>query len=532
MRDNKLIEALPPTPSDEDLVSGLALLPDFAIEQRSWENHERIQQIKGLSNCLIPLDNHLDLARLIDTNLREGYVSRPLRSAKLQKQLQDLYYMQKEGKRFSQLSQAVGAQDSVALIGMPGMGKSTTVKRSFARYPLVIDHGDGVLQIPYIHVDLSSNGTSVKALAVAIISWIDRLLPDCDYAGLYLSNIKATSTEASIYAAARLIAIHHVGVIVADELQNLSPVKGVQTVMTELVTMCNTLNVPLIFIGTYKANKILGADFRSARRGVGGLAAWGPLPRYDSGVLVPRGADEASQWGEFLRILWQFQWVKHPIELTEDLIDHLHDRTQGVIDLLIKLFAIAQVRAITSGVETVTKEALDEVYEANFGLVHGALDAMRSRQAEAMQKFADVGVLDLETEIQKCEAGARLVSQRGRQAMRPGQQGFTETVAALLVHGGIEPELALRSAEDAGNSKKAEAPLEAVARIVKELRPKRSTKAPKGVDSAEVLYPDFGVRSGDYRRAVALAAQHKTGIAHQLRDLGMLQDAEELVPVL
>lgn len=531
LRDNKLIEALPPAPSDEELLGGLGLHPDFALEQREWTNHERIQQIKGLSNFLVPLQSHLELSRLIDIMMREGYVSRPLRSCGLQKMLQEIYTMQKDGKRFAQLPQSVGVQLSAALIGMPGMGKTTTAKRSLARYPLVIDHGDGVLQIPCIHVDMTASGTSIKSLAIAIISQIDRLVPDCNYADLYLSKLKGSSTEALIYAAARLVSIHHVGLIVADELQNLSSRKGVQTVMTELVTMCNTLNVPLLFIGTYKANDVLGADFRSSRRGIGGLSTWGPLQRYDSGALVPASEDEPSEFHDFVKALWSFQWVRNPVELTRELVDYLHDRTQGVLDLVIKLFAIAQVRAITCGAETVTQELLESVYLSDFALVHDALDAMRRRQPKALERFADVAPLDAETAVHKYEAGAQIAAQRAVQASRPGEPGFVQTVSKLLVGGGMAPETAAHLAQKADESKKAEAPLQAVARIVKEVSTKPSKRSPKDGGSGQIYYPDFSARAADYRRATALAAQQGTKVVEQLKTLGMLPDAEDLVPV-
>jgi len=537
MQGNALIEALPPSLSDGDLAQSLALLPEFAPQQRDWDAADRIQMIKGLSNAMIPLDCHIELARTVDTMIREGYVSRPLHSAARQQKLQEVYTLHKSGTRFSQAPGAVAVQDSVALIGMPGMGKSTTIRRALARYPQVIDHGDGVVQLPYIHIDMTSNGTSVKSLAIAIISQIDRLLPACGYAQLYLLSTGRTSTEALLYAAARLVAIHHVGIIVADEVQNLSPTKGVQTVMTELVTMCNMLAVPLIFIGTYKAQRILGADFRSSRRATGPLSVWGPMPRFDSGVLVPRTEEEPSQWRELLDILWQFQWVRQPAPLTADLVDYLHDRTQGVIDLLIKLFSIAQVRAIASGVETLSRELFDAVYEAHFGLLHEALEAMRkprsSDRSKALERFADVAPLDLNLAIAKTEAGGRLKAQATEpRALRPGQPGFADKVETLLVEGGLESDAAKHLAQEADRSGKAEGPLEAVARIVKEVRPKRLPKPSIAQQSGNVVRLEFSAQPSDYRRAAALAAQQRTSVVEQLKALGMLRDAEELVPLI
>lgn len=531
MQGNILIEALPPSLPTPELLRSLASLPDFTLEQREYEDHERVQQIKTLQNCLIPLDNHVELARTLDVMLREGYVGREPGTAASQARLQAAYELQKDGKTFSQTAVALAVRDSVALIGVPGMGKSTTARRALNRYPPVIDHGGGVVQIPVIHVDMTSNGTSVKSLAIAIISEIDRRLPECGYAGLYLASTGRTSTEALIHAAGRLVALHHVGLIVADELQNLTPTKGVQTVMTELVTMCNTFAVPLVFIGTYKAQKILGADFRAARRGTGGLSSWGPMPRYDSGVLVPRSKEEPSEWADFLQILWKFQWIRNPQLLTTELIDYLHDRTQGVIDLVLKMFAIAQVRAITSGAEELSRGLFDEVYKNHFGLLHEALEAMRRRKKSALEQFADVAPFSLDAAARKYEVGAALAAQSAR-GLRPGHPEYAPEIANVLTAGGIRAEDAAFLASEAERANRPEGPLEAAARIVNEVRPRATRKPANSDQAANVVYPDFANRPRDYRRALALAAQTGTKVVEQMGQLGMLWKPEPpFVPV-
>ena len=312
MRGNIFIEALPRALSDAEVLECLSLQPDFCAEQRQWENHERVQQVKSLANFMVPLDRHLALARALDTMLREGYVGRGPRSKEFVARLQNSYSLQKEGKTFAQASDTIGSQDSAALIGVPGMGKSTTVRRWLAQYPRVIVHDDvDVVQVTYLHVDMSSDGVSVKALAIALISQLDRLLPQHEYHKLYLQSTGRTSTEALIHIAARLLNIHHVGLIVADEVQNLAgSAKGAQTVMTELVTMCNALNVPVLFIGTNKASKVLGVDVRSARRAIGCFGSWGQMPRYDSGALNPSSSNDCSEWSDFVQVLWTHQWVR------------------------------------------------------------------------------------------------------------------------------------------------------------------------------------------------------------------------------
>lgn len=528
MQGNPFIEALPPSLSDDEALACLTLKPDFSPQQRDWENHERIQQIKSLSNIMVPLTCHLELARNVDAKMREGYVGRRPRTKQMVAALQAAYALQKEGRTFSQSAQTLGPRDSAALIGVPGMGKSTTIIRWFSQYPRVIDHGDGVLQIPYVHVDMASSGTSVKSLAIAIISQIDQLVPECGYAKLYLQSATRKSTEDLIHAAGRLVALHYVGLVVADEIQNLSGAKGVQTVMTELVTMCNTFSVPLLFIGTNKALNILGADFRSARRAIGGLAPWKPLPRYDD-EYIPEG-ENFSEWADFMGVLWKYQWVKTPVELTEDLLDYLHDRTQGIIDLAIKIFAIAQVRAISSGLETLSEDLFEQVYQTDFMLLHGVLEAMRGGDQGAFSKFADVKPLDLECAIEDHLAQARM-RQRRRRALKAGQDGFVEAVGAALVALGVEVDDASKLAIKANQSDGAATALDAVGKIAKEQRPSRA-KGKSSTAAGTVISVDFSSRPNDYRRAFALAKEQSTKVLDQLKNLGMVRPVEELVPLV
>lgn len=77
-----------------------------------------------------------------------------------------------------------------------------------------------------------------------------------------------------------------------------------------LTTLCNILNVPILFVGTPAAMKVLGRDFRIALRATGlALSKWERLPLYDDA-----GPDNLSEWAEFTMALSKYQWVKQPLE--------------------------------------------------------------------------------------------------------------------------------------------------------------------------------------------------------------------------
>ena len=148
---NPYIEALPPAVSDDQVFDTLMLSPDFDPEQRHWEPHERLQQLKSLGNFMVPFPRHLELARTVDSMLRESYVGRLPKTSEYMATLVKIYERQKAGETFSQSPHTAAQPESVALIGASGLGKSTTLRRWLAHYPQGIHHEDlGEAQVTYL----------------------------------------------------------------------------------------------------------------------------------------------------------------------------------------------------------------------------------------------------------------------------------------------------------------------------------------------------------------------------------------------
>lgn len=535
MAGNPLIEALPPELSDEELVNALWLSPDFDEDQREWENHFRIQQIKSLSNMMIPLNRHIQLARMLDAMLREGYVGRAPRTKEFVEKLQEIYEMQNKGQSYSQHATSVTAADTAALIGPSGLGKTTTVRRHLSRYPQVIFHEElNVRQVTYLHIDIPSDGASVKALAIAIITALDKLLPDLNYSDLYLRATSRSSTEALIHSVSRLLTIHHVGLLIADEVQNLcNSKKGSQTVMTELVTMCNMLSVPILFIGTNRASQVLTADFRQARRSTGvGITPWTKLPRFDCDVDEFsedfNALMDASEWAQFIEVVWQFQWVRHPIPLTQEILDVLYHRSQGIIDLAIKLIATAQVRAILTGTEVLSVQLLELSYEEDFKLLHEAVEALAANDYAALTRYADVAPTNLEDILSHLTNSAN--RRRLNKLAKRGEPAFKQQIAVAAMACGVHEEQAAELANEIEAEGVARDAADAFKEVHKKLKPAPlRTPSSKSGSSNPLQWPDFSKRPEDYRRALQRAQESGGTVFKQMQQLAFAQEAETLV---
>lgn len=524
-RGNPLIEALPPMMPEESLLDALTLMPEFSSEQRQWPTSERIMMLESLQNFMIPMRNHVELAGALDSMMRSGYVGRAPHTPGHANIFQSIYEKQVAGQNFTQTANSRTPQISTSLIGISGMGKTTTVNRWCAHIPKVIYHEQfNLYQIPYLHVEMPSDGSSIKGLAHGILQKIDELIPGANYYDQYARRGR-TGSDTLMRSVARVMNLHLVGLLICDEVQNLAnATKGGQTVMTELVSACNDLKVPILFIGTNKAAKVLSMDFRQSRRASGhGLAPWDRLH--------PGSAGNPSEWDDFLDILWQFQWVKHPVPLDPAFSHYMFECSQGVIDLAIKLFTSAQARAMLDGTEKLTPELLEAVFDDEFKLMHPVIEALRSDNIELLSQYDDVAPLNMQQHLDRVNRKLSMMKSP-LFSVKASDDTFAPRLTAGLTAMGFDAETSAEMAEEiaqkdpeailAKGAKEAVAALTTPKPVKRRKLSKASEPLPAGL---------FDARPADYRRAIAHAFAAGIPVLEQLKMLGMAPSLEEIIPL-
>lgn len=515
-RGNPLIEALPPPLGDEGLIGELFAMPNFAPEQRDWSVSERLQMLAQLSSFMLPLPRHLHLLRNLDTLMRQGYVGRVPRSVASHRIFGKLHEQLHQKAGFN-INNTLTSQLSSSLIGLSGMGKTTSVKRLLARIPEVIFHPEyGIYQIPYLHIEMPYDGASVKGLALSIFRKIDKLLPGANYTEQYGNNSRL-GAETLMNHAARILHIHCVGLLAVDEVQNLenSP-KNRQSLMSLLVSASNELGVPILFIGTNKARRILSLDFRQARRSIGqGFAHWDALRKG-----TPENPEE---WDDFVGILWRFQWIRNPVQQSPFLMDLLYDYSQGIIDIAIKLFAACQVRAMLDCSETITGQLIADVAKRELAMVEPMIDALRRNDVMALQACDDIAPLNLEhllKNVQHSYAGRKVSGA----LIRPDNELFVPTVASALEAVGFEPDAAADMAENAASAGSTNV-LTGVKQALSASTSGPKAKASRAKSNTSADLPLQEYPPGDYRNAL-LKSENET-VFQRLQGLGMLPDLEK-----
>ena len=158
----------------------------------------------------------------------------------------------------------------------------------------------------------------------------------------------------------QIAATHFLGILFIDEIQrlDLSKTGGSAPLLHFFQDLRTGLRVPVVEIGTYKAGKLFTKEMKDARRAS------------ENGLLeFRRPLNRTKEWDDFVRRIWVYQWVQHPVVL---------------------LFKLAQQRAMWDGSETIDIALLKRVYDDSLTLLHPAMDELRKNTVESLSTYEDL----------------------------------------------------------------------------------------------------------------------------------------------
>lgn len=388
---NPFIEALPPIMQEvSDIKANLIGKVDYNPEDILRSKNERIHLTAQLLHQFFqPITRHISLESKISILIRKGYIGRNIADGKLHQHLQNGYERIMSGEinafRF-EAPQSTAL--SYSLIGCSGSGKSTTLHRILNLYPQVIYHEKyNFTQLVYLKIDCPHDG-SLKNLCLHFFKAIDVAL-GTDFERKVA--LKRLGIEALLNYMRQITNTYAIGVLVIDEIQHLSVKNsgGAEKMLNFFVTLINVVGLPVVMVGTPKAKFIFDGDLRSARRGAGfGAVIWEPMKNQAPSVNTTM----KTEWIAFTNALWKYQWLTNKEQLSDEIRDCWYELSQGVLDIVVKLFVLAQGRAIMTRLERITPSLLRQVYEDELKFVHPMIEALKSGDPNRIALYSDLTI--------------------------------------------------------------------------------------------------------------------------------------------
>jgi hypothetical protein len=432
-RDNPLSEALPPTLTPREITEYLLQLPPYSDKDREMSQVARLQMTETAREFFVPNGKHLTVYYAITNMIRRGYVRRNPVLWGYWKQVHENIesFLKAIKKKPFPNSRARG----LALVGSGGTGKSTTVEKILQSLPQVITHTsyrdqDFIMkQLVWLKLDCPRNG-SLRELCVNFFRAVDEIL-GTQFENRYVGNTHRT-LEALIAGIARVAANQCLGIIVIDEIQDLSEARsgGDVTMVNFFVHLENAIGVPFVLIGTQDAIPILCAQFRQARRvSEQGYIVWDRMSEVEAradefdddmeeddleaSAGIPDGppagqtgvngqnkpASPDRVWKNFIETLWKYQYVKHERELKGNILEDkcahaLYAVSKGIPAVVQTVFVLTQQLAILNEEEKITPRLIRETVRMNQSVIEDLLGEARMKKPRELKPVGDLADLD------------------------------------------------------------------------------------------------------------------------------------------
>ncbi len=437
-QSNPLIEALPPILEDEEAFDLMTHEPPMDENIQQLTKAERFHAITTAFQFFQPVVRHLELQSRFSRFIRDGYISRNPNNPQNVRLINECYNNLINNKGFANIKDSRSTSSSFAIIGFPGVGKSSGIQRVLDLYPRLILHRSPInaIQIVWVKVDCPNDG-SLKTLCLDFFMKIDELI-GTNYATKFG---KRGNTSTMVLQVAMIARTHHIGALIIDEIQHILAKRGgAQDMLNFFVTLSNEIGIPVIMIGTMRARKIFQNDFRQARRAGGhGDMIWTPV-------------EYGTEWEMLMEQMWRYQWVGHKTPCSEEMREVLYDTSQGIVDIAVKLFVLAQARAIYDGTEIITPELIYQAADEDLKLVKPMLKALRDKSERDLAKYEDITPMDINAYLEKYRPKFDLKQKFKRLSEKKRVKevkgiGDLEKVVSSLVHLGFDEEKAISEVE-------------------------------------------------------------------------------------
>ncbi len=330
--DNPFLAAMPEMLPREEFLSTIRSTPGLPHSLPQMSPEERRQSLPLLSALFVPMDYMNAVYDQLYRAIRETYSTR---TAVEEIRRINVLFNGREGIPYA--TQAA----SGSVLGVPGIGKTSTIRRALETMPQVIEHTEYMgqpfycKQVLYLRIECPSD-CSVKTLALNLVAALDRAIGS-DYLHQLIS-LRSIAASAVATQVKILCMTHHVGLLLVDEIQNAVETarrnRQIKPLLKFLVELTNDTATAVYFVGTPVAEQLFTSQ-EHLRRRTRGIRL---LP------LKPDGT-----YRRFLEQLWPYQLTPQQTPLTEKLANKLFDFSGGIPAYILKIFQESQAQALLQG---------------------------------------------------------------------------------------------------------------------------------------------------------------------------------------
>lgn len=396
--NNLYLDALPLVPCDEEAIEWLQYSPEYSPVVRTLNKQRRMELTSDLYEMVLPLARTVALMRDTLELMRAGYKRRRPFTKEDFDISNALYAHALKGVYRSPPRRRGCLQFSLGLTGASGCGKSFTLRRISELLPKAIHHEKcGKWQLPFLFIEMSPDGESVHTIADQLFEQLDQHLPGENYSHQHRAGNAAQRLIVGFSHAYK----HGVGAIVIDEKQNQRGIgkdpenkkrnyrdkrpKDETVLSKHLVMASNISHIPLVMAGTLETLHLLGARMTGARRLTGrGSATWLPLePTFDP--------DQPGDFERLMKALWRYQYTtERTPHLGKKWLSQFYHHSQGIPDVMVKLYVDAQRLAVNSDKPFMTHEMVDAASKSSHQHSEFVREGLRARDATRLPVLTDV----------------------------------------------------------------------------------------------------------------------------------------------
>lgn len=408
--DNPLILALPEQKSPQELFEALNMDFELPSNYESLPPQVRQELCFKIKELYIPLEYAADIYASFYFGLVTAYTGRTkLEITKRMSQLGEVM----EYRQFRTLPDSPFQAEGFSILGEPGMGKTTTVKKILQLFPQVIKHTKfggteyKQVQITYLMIECPLNH-SQKSVCFQILQKFDEIL-GTDFVGEALRS--ATNIDVMVTRIAQLCVRFCVGSIIIDEIQNVlhltntSAVAGRKnTLIKFFVELANKTGACLIYVGTPAVSDFFNSEPHLARR--------------TRGPRIPL-LNEGHTYHVILEKMWNNLALLDPAPLNGEIEKEVYANTGGCIAKMASLLHYAAFEAIFFGRERIEAEDI-----RNAARKHDIAPKRPTQAPSDLRQFN----LSKRTPIKKVE-GKVLAKRKGRPKISREREDLLEAYA-------------------------------------------------------------------------------------------------------